>query len=199
MSGITNVLIVGVGGQGVILASAILSQAAMEAGHDTKQSEVHGMSQRGGTVSSHVRFGPKVWSPMVPEGEAQVLLAFERAEALRAAHLVAPGGTVIVNRQSIIPPIASGKKFSYPEDPVGELRGRVERVVEIDALGECKKLGNEKMVSVLLLGALSVNLEFPAAIWEKIIRSRVPKGTEDGNLAAFARGAELAAQAVAAG
>jgi len=199
MSATTNVLIVGVGGQGVILASAILAQAAMEAGHDTKQSEVHGMSQRGGTVSSHVRFGRKVWSPMVPEGEAHVMLAFERAEALRAAHLLAPGGTVIVNRQSIIPPIASGKKFSYPEDPVGELRRRVARVIEIDALGECRKLGNEKMVSVLLLGALSASLGFERSLWERVIRARVPKGTEDGNLAAFARGAELAASAVAEG
>ncbi len=198
MSEIQNMLIVGVGGQGVILASAILAQAAMEAGHDTKQSEVHGMSQRGGTVSSHVRFGEKVWSPMVPEGEAQVMLAFERAEALRAAHLVAPGGVVIVNRQSIIPPIASGKKFTYPEDPVGELGKRVERVIEIDALDECRKLGNEKMVSVLLLGALSAQLDFDPAIWEKVIRSRVPKGTEDGNLAAFAKGAELATAAIAA-
>ncbi len=195
MSETTNLLIVGVGGQGVILASAILSQAAMEAGHDTKQSEVHGMSQRGGTVSSHVRYGEKIWSPMVPEGEAQVLLAFERAEALRAAHLVAPGGVAIVNRQSIIPPIAAGRKFAYPEDPVGELRARVDRVIEIDAFDECRKLGNEKMVSVLLLGALSAQLDFDAAIWEKVIRSKVPKGTEDGNLAAFARGAELATAA----
>jgi len=198
MSEITNLLIVGVGGQGVILASAILAQAAMETGHDTKQSEVHGMSQRGGTVSSHVRFGEKVWSPMVPEGETQVMLAFERAEALRAAHLLAPGGVAIVNRQSIIPPIASGKKFAYPEDPIGDLRRRVEQVIEIDALEECRKLGNEKMVSVLLLGALSAQLDFDGAIWEKVIRSRVPKGTEGGNLAAFANGAELATAAVAA-
>ncbi|MBC8367467.1 indolepyruvate oxidoreductase subunit beta [bacterium] len=198
MNEIQNMLIVGVGGQGVILASAILAQAAMEAGHDTKQSEVHGMSQRGGTVSSHVRFGEKVWSPMVPEGEAHVMLAFERAEALRAAHLVAPGGVAIVNRQSIIPPIASGKNFAYPEDPIGDSRERVERVIEIDALEECRKLGNEKMVSVLLLGALSAQLDFDGAIWEKVIRSRVPKGTEDGNLAAFAKGAELATAALAA-
>jgi len=195
MSEATNMLIVGVGGQGVILASSILAQAAMEAGHDTKQSDVHGMSQRGGTVSSHVRFGEKIWSPMVPEGEADLLLAFERAEALRAAHLLAPSGTVIVNRQSIIPPIASGKKFAYPEDPVGELRARVDRVIEIDALEECRKLGNEKMLSVLLLGALSTRLEFDRSIWEKVIRSRVPRGTEEGNLAAFARGAELACAA----
>lgn len=156
------------------------------------------MSQRGGTVSSHVRFGGKVWSPMVPEGEADVLLAFERAEALRAAHLLAPGGTAIVNRQSIIPPIAAGKKFAYPEDPVGELRRRVERVIEIDALEECRKLGNEKMVSVLLLGALSASLDFPAAVWEKVIRARVPRGTVEGNLAAFARGIELATAAASA-
>jgi len=194
-----NVLIVGVGGQGVILASAILSQAAMEAGHDTKQSEIHGMSQRGGVVSSHVRFGEKVWSPMVPEGEAHVILAFERAEALRAVHLLAPGGQVIVNAQSIIPPLASGKDFSYPEDPLGAVRQRTERMVEVDAISEARELGNEKMISVLLLGALSVHLDFPGEVWKKVIRARVPKGTEEGNLKAFARGAELAAAAATAG
>lgn len=193
MSETTNVLIVGVGGQGVILASAILSQAAMEAGHDTKQSEVHGMSQRGGVVSSHVRFGEKVWSPMVPEGEAHVMLAFERAEALRAIHQLAPGGHIIVNSQAIIPPTASGKNFSYPEDPIGEISARTEKLLEVDAQAEARALGNEKMVSVLLLGALSAHLDFSSEIWETVIRARVPKGTEEGNLKAFARGRELAA------
>jgi indolepyruvate ferredoxin oxidoreductase beta subunit len=150
------------------------------------------MSQRGGVVSSHVRFGSKVWSPIIPEGRADALLAFEQAEALRALHLLDPAGSVISNTQSIIPPLASGKRFSYPHDALEQVKGRFPAAVCIDALAECKALGNEKMVSVLLLGALAEQLDFPAEQWERVIRSRVPKGTEDANLAAFRRGRELA-------
>ncbi|MBN2171286.1 MAG: indolepyruvate oxidoreductase subunit beta [Candidatus Krumholzibacteriota bacterium] len=188
----TNVLLVGVGGQGVLLASDILSQVAMEAGHDAKKSEVHGMAQRGGVVSSHVRFGERVWSPIIPEGGADVLLAFEQAEALRAMHLVAPGGSAVVNTQRIIPPIAAGKDWDYPENPLAEVRARIPATVAVSAREECRALGNEKMVSVLLLGALSASLDFDEDLWRKVIRARVPRGTEDLNWRAFQRGRELA-------
>jgi indolepyruvate ferredoxin oxidoreductase beta subunit len=111
-----NILIVGVGGQGVLLASQILSEAALQAGYDVKKSEVHGMSQRGGVVSSHIRFGKKVHSPLIPNGAADVILAFERAEALRWIHELKPGGAMIVNAQIIIPPIAVDTKYSYPTE-----------------------------------------------------------------------------------
>jgi len=189
----TNVLLVGVGGQGVLLASDILSQVAMEAGHDAKKSEVHGMAQRGGVVSSHVRFGERVWSPIIPEDGADVLLAFEEAEALRAMHLVAPDGAAVVNMQRIIPPIAAGKDWDYPEDPLADVRARIPGMVAVAARDECKALGNEKMVSVLLLGALSASLDFGEDLWRKVILARVPKGTGDLNWKAFQRGRELAA------
>jgi len=189
---VTGVLMVGVGGQGIILASDVLAQVAMESGFDVKKSEVHGMSQRGGTVSSHVRFGAKVWSPMIPEGRADVLLAFEQAEGLRAIHELAPGGRAIVSTQQIIPPIAAGKQFSYPEDALAELATRCANLVSVDAVAECRALGNEKMQSVLFLGALAPSLAFPEALWRKVIFTRVPRGTEEGNWAAFQRGRALA-------
>jgi indolepyruvate ferredoxin oxidoreductase, beta subunit len=189
---ITNVLLVGVGGQGVLLASDILSEVAMEAGFDARKSEVHGMAQRGGVVSSHLRFGDKVWSAMIPDGQADVMMAFEQAEAMRAMHMLHPGGIPIVNTQTIIPPIASGGKFSYPEDPLGTVKGRYPGTISFDAFSECRALGNEKMISVLFLGALAAKLEFSPELWKKVIMRRVPKGTEDGNWRAFMRGMELA-------
>jgi len=189
----TGVLMVGVGGQGIILASDVLAQVAMEAGLDAKKSEVHGMSQRGGTVSSHVRFGAKVWSPMIPEGGADVLVAFELAEGLRAIHDLAPGGRALVSTQRIIPPIAAGKQFSYPDDALEQLRARCGDLVSFDAQAECRALGNEKMVSVLFLGALARSLPFDESLWRRVILGRVPRGTEEGNWSAFQRGQALAA------
>ncbi|MCP4547763.1 MAG: indolepyruvate oxidoreductase subunit beta [bacterium] len=189
---ITNVLLVGVGGQGVLLASDILADVAMEAGFDAKKSEVHGMAQRGGVVSSHLRFGKKVWSPIIPEGQADVMMAFEQAEALRAMHLLRDGGVPIVNQYSIIPPIAGGGKFQYPESPLAGVLQRFPNLITIDAFKECRLLGNEKMVSVLFLGALSSQLEFSEDLWNSVIMKRVPKGTEEGNWKAFKRGRELA-------
>ncbi len=190
---ITGVLMVGVGGQGIILSSNILSQVAMEAGLDVKKSEVHGMSQRGGTVSSHVRYGEKVWSPIIPEGNADILMAFEAAEALRASHDLAADGRAIVSTQQIIPPIAAGKQFSYPDDAIEQLRARCKDLIAFDAQAECLKLGNEKMVSVLFLGALAASLDFEEALWKRVVMKSVPKGTEESNWAAFKRGMELAA------
>ena len=116
-----NILIVGVGGQGVLLASELLSTVALESGYDTKKSEVHGMAQRGGAVTSHVRLGEKIFSPLIPEGSADVILAFEQAEAQRWVHFLKDGGTVVVNNFKLIPPIASMKGFQYPDDPIGAL------------------------------------------------------------------------------
>ncbi|MCB9514072.1 MAG: indolepyruvate oxidoreductase subunit beta [Candidatus Latescibacteria bacterium] len=188
----TGVLLVGVGGQGIILASDVLAQVAMEAGLDAKKSEVHGMSQRGGTVSSHVRFGEKVWSPMIPEGGADLLMAFELAEGLRAVHDLTPGGRALVSTQRIIPPIAAGKQFSYPDDALAQLGARCKDLVSFDAQAECRALGNEKMVSVLFLGAVAPSLPFEEALWRKVIFGRVPRGTEEGNWGAFQRGRALA-------
>jgi indolepyruvate ferredoxin oxidoreductase beta subunit len=183
-----NVLIVGVGGQGVLLASELLSAAAAEAGLDVKKSEVHGMAQRGGVVSSHVRFGKKIYSPLIPEGEADVILAFEKAEAMRWCHFLKKDGVLIVNDYQLVPPIASMKGFDYPDDPLRVVKDRVVNVEIIDAAGMARTLGNPRLVNTILLGMLFASLDIEKPICEQVIREGVPAGTEDLNLKAFEQG-----------
>ena len=158
-NGTTNVLIVGVGGQGVLLASEILCEVAKVMGLDAKKSEVHGMSQRGGVVTSHVRFGKKVYSPLIPDGEADVILAFEIAEGLRWAGELRAGGTIIVNRQKIVPPIVATGKFSYPEELEEKIRGKADKVIIIDAFEIAEGLGNTRLVNTILLGVMSNSID----------------------------------------
>ncbi|NQT33806.1 indolepyruvate oxidoreductase subunit beta [bacterium] len=186
-----NILIVGVGGQGVILASELLSEAAMKSGYDVKKSEVHGMAQRGGVVSCHVRIGPKVYSPLIPYGDADVVLAFEAAEGMRWADQVSKNGLMVINTQQIVPPIAFTKKYNYPDNPIAEAGKIADRVLSIDAQGIAFKLGNAKAVNTVLLGAVSADLPIPEDVWEAVIRHRVPRGTEELNLAAFHEGARI--------
>jgi len=188
----TNVLIVGVGGQGVLLASEVLSDAAMKAGLDVKKSEVHGMSQRGGVVTSHVKFGPKVYSPIIPYGEADILLSFEQAEALRSLDWLKKGGMVVTSRTKLVPPIATSGKVKYPDDPVADVKTRAENVIAVDADKIALELGNPRLVNILLLGIVSTDLDFDVSVWESAIRDRVKAKFVDINLKAFARGRELA-------
>ncbi len=189
---VTNVLIVGVGGQGVLLASEVLSETAMKAGLDVKKSEVHGMSQRGGVVSSHVKFGPKVHSPIIPYGEADILISFEQAEALRAADWLRKDGLVATSMTRLVPPIATSGKVKYPGDPIAELKNRVKKVIALDADKIALELGNPRLVNILLLGVVSGTLKFDAELWESVIKVRVKKRFVELNLKAFARGRELA-------
>jgi len=186
-----DVLIVGVGGQGVLLASEILSNVAQEAGYDVKKSEVHGMAQRGGVVSSHVRFGKKIFSPLIKEGNADVILSFESAEALRWVHFVKSNGVVIVNDYKLVPPIASMKGFDYPDDPIAKVKARIKNVKSVNAVEIANKLGNPRMVNTILLGTLSSSIDIPVSTWENIIRERVPKGTEELNIKAFYAGRDI--------
>ncbi len=188
MKEVMNILIVGVGGQGVLLASEVLSAVAMEAGYDAKKSEVHGMAQRGGVVSSHVRMGEKVYSPLIMQGHADVVLAFEQAEALRWVHFLKKDGTIIINDYRLVPPIASMKGFDYPDDPMGSVKKRVSRTKVIDAVSIAEKLGNPRLVNTILLGMLSNSLDIPVKVWEKVISERVPRGTEALNAEAFTAG-----------
>ena len=178
----------------MILASELLSEAALEAGFDVKKSEVHGMSQRGGVVSSHIRFAPKVYSPLIPNGTADVVLAFEAAEGLRWASQVKKGGVLVVNTQRIIPTIAFTKEHSYPEDPIGQARTIADRVLDLDGLGIAEDIGNPKLVNTVLIGAISGELPIAPEIWESVIRRKVPRGTEELNLTAFKRGIEAVKQ-----
>jgi indolepyruvate ferredoxin oxidoreductase beta subunit len=187
-NGATNVLIVGVGGQGVLLASEILCEVAKLLGLDAKKSEVHGMSQRGGVVTSHVRFGKKVYSPLIPLGEADIILAFEVAEALRWVHYLKPGGAVIASDQKIIPPITTTGKFSYPEDAEGKIRARAPKTKVVPAYDIAKKLGNTRLVNTILLGVLSQEIDLEESKWLQVVERMAPKGTGEINKKAFLEG-----------
>jgi indolepyruvate ferredoxin oxidoreductase beta subunit len=185
---VNNVLIVGVGGQGVILASEILSEVAMRSGFDVKKSEVHGMAQRGGIVSSHVRYGSEVASPLIPQGEVDVLLAFELAEAVRWIGFLSPKGRVIASRQRLVPPIVSTGLASYPEDAESILQRETWAPVLVDAQQLANQLGNPRLVNTILLGVASRLLELPHRTWRRVVSERVPKAYRELNLAAFEQG-----------
>ncbi len=187
-NGTTNVLIVGVGGQGVLLASEILTEVARVSGLDTKKSEVHGMSQRGGIVTSHVRFGEKVLSPLIPSGEADVILAFELAEGLRWVDQLRSGGTIIVNDHKIIPTIITTGKFSYPEKAEEQIAKKAENMVLLNAFEIAMKLGNPRMVNTILLGVLSKSIALEEKNWLDVISRMAPKGTGELNKKAFLAG-----------
>jgi len=197
-NGPTNVLIVGVGGQGVIMVSKVLAQLCQNHGYEVKQSEVHGMAKRGGGVFSHVRFGTSVWSPTIPEGEADVLLALEWAEALRWINFMNPDtGTFIADTQRIVPPFACrargrGEEATYAPQTPEEIMEQVRAGYAIDATSMAEGLGNLKAANTVLLGALSTTLEFPVQDWLDVIRDFVPPKSIDINMAAFAAGREWA-------
>lgn len=184
-----NIVIVGVGGQGVILASKIISNAAMVAGLDVKQSEVHGMSQRGGSVISHVRIGKKVFSPLVTEGEADVVLAFEKLEALRYSHWVKPDGKIIYADTRINPSTVVAGLAEYPEDVDKQLENLECNVIKIDAANLAKEAGNVKAVNTVLVGALSKMLpEIKEEVWKEVLRKSLPAKVIEVNLKAFELG-----------
>ena len=180
----TDVFICGVGGQGILLASEILADMALAKGLDAKKSEVHGMAQRGGSVVSHVRFGEAVHSPVIAEGEADILASFEKMEALRWIQFVKPGGKVIVNSQEIVP---SGTD-TYPPDINRKISERVPDAMFVDALTLAKEAGHLRAVNIVMLGAFSTFLEFTEDEWKAAIEARVPKKTIETNLKAFELG-----------
>ncbi|MFN2289645.1 MAG: indolepyruvate oxidoreductase subunit beta [Anaerolineae bacterium] len=188
-----NFLLAGVGGQGTILASDVLSEVALAAGFDVKKSEVHGMAQRGGSVNTHVRWdAERVYSPLIGLGEADVLLVFEEAEALRYAEYLKPGGAAIVNRQTIEPITVTSGGAHYPtEDEVRavyqDLAGRF-HLIPGSAIAE--ELGNVRAGNVVLLGALSTLLDVPVDTWLEVIEGRVPPKYVELNRLAFLRGRE---------
>ena len=184
----TNLLISGVGGQGVVLASYVLSQVAMAEDYQVKQSEVHGMSQRGGSVTSHLRFGDKVNSPLVAPGTVDVLLSFEPLEAMRYVHWLKPGGLLVYNTVRVNPsPVAAGMA-EYPDDIDERIEAAWPTVRAVDAASLAAQAGTVKAVNVVMLGAISSELPFAAETWEKVIRASVPPKTVDVNLKAFELG-----------
>ncbi len=186
----TNILLAGVGGQGVLLASQIFTSVAIEADLDVKQSEVHGMSQRGGSVTSHVRFGDKVFSPTIDPGEADFLIGFERLETLRNVHCLKPGGTIIYNSMRINPSTVAAGVAEYPDDVAAQIAAFGEKTFEVDGLGLGQQAGNPRSSNVVMVGAVSSFLSLPEALWEEKIRQLLPPKLVDLNLKAFHLGRE---------
>lgn len=189
---VTNVLIAGVGGQGVILSSELLALAALAAGHDVKQGEFHGVAQRGGAVFSHVRFGDRVRSPMAPRGRVDHLLALEKLEALRYAHFVRPGGTILVNDYQV-EPVRIGDGRPYPAEGVGFLAAKGFDVRLVEATRQAIDLGNYRVANVILLGALSARLDIPDAVWARTLEERIPPKLLELNRSAFDVGRDASA------
>ena len=188
MSNVKSVMIVGVGGQGTLLASRVLGSAMLSQGVDVKVSEVHGMSQRGGSVVTYVRYGDKVYSPIIAQGEADVLLAFEALEAARYLPWLKPEGTVVVNTQQMDPmPVVTGVA-EYPKDILGKVREQGVKVVALDALGMAEEAGSSKAVNVVLIGAMAKKLDLPKEVWIDTIKETVPSKFIDMNLKAFELG-----------
>ena len=195
-----DILIVGVGGQGVLLASEILSDVALTVGYDVKKSEVHGMAQRGGVVSSHVRIAKKVASPTIPKGQADIMLSFEQSESLRAVDWMKPNGIAIVADTSLIPAIVtSSKNLNYPESPVEEMKKHLKNVTLAHADKIAAELGNPRLVNTILLGMVSNYLPFEKSVWLEVIKKRVKAKFVEVNLTAFDRGEALAKSNVSRG
>ncbi|MFZ5632474.1 MAG: indolepyruvate oxidoreductase subunit beta [Bacillota bacterium] len=188
-----DILVAGVGGQGTILASDILAEVGLQSGYDVKKAEVHGMSQRGGAVESHVRWGPKVYSPQVEAGRADYLLGFEMLEAARWPHFLAPGATVLINRHRISPPAVNLGTASYPseEEIEGILSARGARICWIEGTDIAGRLGNRTAAGVVLLGAFSKLLDVPEEVWLSAITGLVPEKFVELNLQAFREGRKL--------
>lgn len=185
---VKNILIVGVGGQGTLLASKLLGKCFLEKGFDVKVSEVHGMSQRGGSVVTYVRYGTEVFSPVIDKGEADMIISFEELEAARWLPYLKKGGTIIVNKQEINPmPVIMGNAV-YPEDVIGKLRATGEKVLSVDALSLASECGNVKATNVVLLGVAAKELGFGQDIWLDAIKSTVPPKTIELNQKAFLSG-----------
>jgi indolepyruvate ferredoxin oxidoreductase beta subunit len=202
---VKNVLIVGVGGQGVIMVSKVLARICQLQGHSVKQSEVHGMAKRGGTVFSHVRFGSRVWSPTIPKGKSDILVALEWAEGLRwLNHLNKKTGTLIADTQHIVPPFACldrkrGAESGYRTKLPGEVLENLHDGYALDATAIATEIGNYRVSNTVLLGTLAAILEFPVEIWRKVISEMVPPKTVDLNLEAFEAGRHWVEQSRKAG
>ncbi|MGI6578414.1 MAG: indolepyruvate oxidoreductase subunit beta [Eubacteriales bacterium] len=184
----TSILLAGVGGQGTILMSKILSDGLIQLGYDVKMSEIHGMSQRGGSVTTQVRFGEKVYAPNIGHGEADYIVAFEKLEALRMLPFLKKDGMIIADSHEIYPvPVLTGQS-AYPTNAIDAIRSVVSKVVVIPAAEVAEKLGNIRAQNIVLLGALTRSLALDGADWRTLVAKHVPPKTIEMNLNAFEAG-----------
>jgi indolepyruvate ferredoxin oxidoreductase, beta subunit len=190
MDRVKSILFVGVGGQGTILASKVLTEGLLKSGYDVKMSEVHGMAQRGGSVTTQVRFGKKVYSPLIEKGEADVIVAFEKSEAARWISYLKEGGHLVVNNFEIHPVTVLIGKDKYPEEVNEKLCKAVENTSIINAAEIAEELGNIKAQNIVLLGALVKALKLTEINWDEVIEESVPKKAVELNKEAFKKGLE---------
>ncbi len=184
----TNILVSGVGGQGVILATDIMSEVFMEAGYDVKKSEVHGMAMRGGIVTSHFRFGKKVYSPLIKEGEVDILFAFEQLEGLRWMNYLRPDGKIVMNDHKINPPAVNLGEMSYPGAIPELIRSRIRSFFLVKGTEIAVRLGDVRAANVVLLGAISTFFEVKDEAWLKTILNYLPPKVHELNRKAFSAG-----------
>ena len=187
-----SVVVVGVGGQGILLASEIIAQTAVNAGFDVKTNEVHGMAQRGGSVVAQIRYGKKVYSPLVAQGTASVLGSLERAECLRYLDYLLPDGLAVVSSQRMIPVTVSSGAMSYPEFGREQLQRIFPRLIYIDTVEKATELGNARAANTILLGAMSTRLDLPVEAWQDAIGRCVKEKFVEMNLQAFKIGRQKA-------
>lgn len=189
MKEVISILLAGTGGQGIVLASRIIALCAFKSGFEVKESEIHGMAQRGGSVIGQIRFGKKVYSPTIPLGSADIMLGLEELEALRYLHYLKEKATVILNRKQILP--AGLDSSRYPQDVVERVKNKGFQVIEIDAGEIAKNLGSSKVENTVLLGVLSLFLPFERSIWKEVLKEVIPQKLLELNLKAFDEGAFL--------
>jgi indolepyruvate ferredoxin oxidoreductase beta subunit len=182
---VKSILLAGVGGQGILRASDILCLAFMASGLDVKKSEVHGMAQRGGCVTSHVRYGQKVYSPIAKKGDVDILVSFEKLEALRYLDYLKPQATIIINEEEIYPPSVNLGEAKYPENIYERISRHFKTVKMINGLDLARKAGNIRAVNTVLLGVLSTFLDLKSDLWEKVLQEAFPSKSLKANLKAF--------------
>jgi indolepyruvate ferredoxin oxidoreductase beta subunit len=185
---VTNILLSGVGGQGIILASDIMAEVFLEAGFDVKKSEVHGMAQRGGSVTSHVRFGKKVYSPIIKQGDVDILFSFEQLESLRWLNFVKPGGVILLNNHKINPPAVNLGQMEYPKDIPGIIRKRFDRFHLVDGTKLALEAGDIRAANVVLLGTISKLFDMEKSLWIETVLGHLPAKVHEINRKAFAMG-----------
>jgi indolepyruvate ferredoxin oxidoreductase, beta subunit len=187
-SRVRSILFAGVGGQGILRASDIMCMAMMEAGFDVKKSEVHGMAQRGGCVTSHVRYGTKVYSPLAETGRIETLVSFEKMEALRYLKFLSKDGSIILNTEEIYPPAVNRGDSEYPNDVIDFLKNHYPKVIALNAAKLAQKAGNIRAANVVLLGAVSNLMNIEKSVWESVIKTSFPQKLVKLNLDAFQMG-----------
>jgi len=191
MAKITNCLLAGVGGQGILLASSLVSEAARASGMDIKNNEVHGMAQRGGSVVAQIRFGEEVYSPLIKKGSAHFLVALEVIESLRNVDFIAPDGLALVSTQRIVPITVSAGPFDYPEDPEGWVKKRFRHYILCPCLDIARDLGEPRAANVVMVGLLSRFLPFEEHIWSEVLARQIKPRYLEVNQKAFQAGLEF--------